>query len=174
MFQFINDWLFITESRNRTSEVPHLFVELCVRLELLVNLDKSPFCVASFDSSWHLVGLPSTTVCPPTDKLEEVVRLATRMRLTSFSQIACRINTGQAGVVRKARAFLSSLLDSCTGSSKRRYESVGAASWVYVRRRERWTINWWSVQVLLSSSSYLSHPNRCFGQGLGRHATTGH
>ena len=41
VFQYIDDWLFITPSQRCTTEVTHLFICLCVRLGLTVNLDKS-------------------------------------------------------------------------------------------------------------------------------------
>ena len=86
VFQYIDDWLFVTASRDRTSEVTHLFIQLCIRLGLTVNLDKSHLepsrCLVHLGVAWDF---RRATVRPPTDKLQDVVSLATRIRHTSSS-----------------------------------------------------------------------------------------
>ena len=86
VFKNIDDWLFITSSRRRTTEVTHLFIRLCVRLGLTVNLDKS-----SLTASQSLVHLGvqwdfcHATLRPPTSKMDDVARRCAQILNTTSS-----------------------------------------------------------------------------------------
>ena len=86
VFQYIDDWLFITPSQRRTTEVTHLFIRLCVRLGLTVNLDKSSLTASQ--SLLHLGvqwDFRRATVRPPTSKLDDVARRCAQILNTASS-----------------------------------------------------------------------------------------
>ena len=41
VFQYIDDWLFLSLDRERVAQATRLFVRLCLQLGLIVNLEKS-------------------------------------------------------------------------------------------------------------------------------------
>ena len=86
VLQYIDDWLFITASQRRTTEVTHLFIHFCVRLSLTANLDKS-----SLMASQSLVNLGvqwdfcCATVRPLTSKMDDVTRRCAQIQNTALS-----------------------------------------------------------------------------------------
>ena len=77
VYQYIDDWLFLSPSRVRTNQVTRLFVRLCIALGLTVNLEKSHLQASR--SLIHLGVLwdfKNARLRTPDDKITSITRIA--------------------------------------------------------------------------------------------------
>ena len=77
VYQYIDDWLFLSSSRGHISSVTRLFVRLCIELGLTVNLEKSHLSAArSLTHLGVLWDFKSAQLRTPDDKITAITRIA--------------------------------------------------------------------------------------------------
>ena len=146
VFQYIDDWLFMSQSRERVALATKAFVQLCIKLGLIVNLKKS--VVQTSRELVHLGMLwdfRHARLRPPDAKIDQITRLsrqaaeATRFPLPLLESLMGKIVSVESAVPfgrLNYRAFQRQLLDELRfGRSFR---------WVKLRGDARLDLLWWS------------------------------
>ena len=152
VFQYIDDWLFVSEDRKKTNDVTRLFVRLCIRLGLVVNLEKSQ--LVATQQLVHLGVLwnfKDATLRPTDDKIESISKLATQVKTVRRSTLqSLESLMGKMISVEKFipwarlhyRVYQRNLLKEL------RYGRV--FRWVKLPECVNVDLNWWSVKENLS------------------------
>ena len=161
VFQYIDDWLFVSADRARVAWATRCFVRLCIRLGLIVNLDKSVLVASR--SLVHLGVLWDFKAgrVRPTDERIESIR-ATAMRAAQVIRFPLPLLESLMGKLVSVertvpwgrlhyRSFQTALLRELSyGRSFR---------WVHLCAAARDDLKWWSIRSHLLTWMSFRTPN---------------
>jgi hypothetical protein len=173
VFQYLDDWLFISPSEDRTNQVTKLFVRLCLTLGLTVNLEKS-----HLQASRRLVHLgvlwdfKDACVSTPQDKIEAITKVAAQMSNTRATPLPLAESLmGKMVSVEKQVQFGRFHYRKFQAELLAELRHGRAMRWIRLSDLAKADLRWWSKQEHLSTwvRCQLSPPDTVIHTDASKH-----
>ena len=151
VFQYLDDWLLLSRSERRLAEASCRFVEVCLRLGLLVNLSKSQLVptqrIEHLGVDWDL---QSATVRPPTLRVESLVATLLTIRRTMRAPLPLLESVrGQMVAMEKLVRHGRINFRVFQAAVTRALQSGRNNRWVKLPLTCRPNLSWWAVPTRL-------------------------